>query len=713
MVGTHIIRQNTFGAGELVPEIKRSDSDLQQRSGARQMENWRLMASRKPTPRPGRRARFPQAGRTETVLLPGNIRFSVSFGNGTLVIRDANDAIVASNTGYPWTTATVGSVSFAVVNSDILVCFPGMVPRFARRSPVDGSWSFQTFAFATGYQGEYRAPFYRFQETLGITMLPSAQSGSITLTTSGPIFYAGHVGAVFRFKKCQILITSVTSTTQAKGTVLQPLPPAQILTVANTSGFLVGQVITGNTSNGKGEVTAVTSTAVTVQLAGDAGNFVGFSANETIISPISRTTISAIASASLQASVEWDEIVMSGYRGWPAACAFDRLRVSFINFPQLPEGIAWSAVSSYADFLVGSDASSAMFELVPGRVQVKYLTGGPDQFVFTDRGVFYIPISESSPLAPGSVEFVRITPDGCGPVQPVATPDALIYVNAGMNRLIGIIQTGAVTRPYAPQDLTEWAYHLVKTPVCLAAVSDDPSFPEHYVFCVNADGSMFAGLVDKDKRWTGFTPWTGAGLVRWVSSLAGMTLLNVDYAGTATSSIVEAMDDTVDMDGQFTLAAPPSALAGTGPLWMWAGMTVDIMDQGVDYGRRAVDAAGNIVTVSGDAFSSATLVVGQAYTAVLEPFVPSLPEGTDMGQTQRRRRIISGAVTVRCATGFTWMGKEIPAVFWGEEGGAAPTQREDTFKGKQLGRKFDPSAVLTVPRPSDIVVVEIALEVTD
>lgn len=711
MPQSHIVRQVDFSGGELDSTAKRRDDTAQVRAGARQLSNWRLRAAGGPTPRPGRQALFPSsARRTETIRLPGDLTFSLTFGAGTLTIRDAGNVIVAAQGGYPWSLSSVARISFAVVNRDVLMCFPGMKPKIARRSSA-GAWSFFDFAFDTGYQNELRAPFYRFPETRGITLTPSARSGAITLTASAAVFQPGHVGTVFRYKGCQMTVTAVTSGTVASATVLQQLPPAQTLTVASTDGFFVGQVVTGNTSGATGEVTAVGAGTVTIQLK---SIYTGFAA-ETIVSPTSRTTVSAVAAAALQPSVEWDEIAVSDYRGWPAACLFDRSRITFMDLPQIPEGIVWSAIASYGDFYVGSDADKAIFELVPGRARVLAMSGGPDQFVFTDQGVFFVPISDSSPLAPGSVQFVRITSDGAGAVAPVATSEGILYANAALTRVIAIVQTGQQTRPYIAQDTTELCAHLVKQPICLASLAGDLGFPERYAILVNADGTVAVGrFADSGtgKRWVGWVPWSGAGLVRWVSSLAERTLFSVDYVGAATVSLVELLDDSEDMDGVFALNAVPAQLAGAAPLWMWAGLTIDLVDNGRDLGMRQVDATGHVVKVQGDDFSAATIRVGQAFRAVLEPFVPHVAEGQDLGQTMRRRKLKRAAVTVAHSTGFQWGNRSIPAVAWGEEGGVSPVPREETYRFRSLGSSFDPRDALIVDRPGSIDILEVGLEVT-
>lgn len=715
MPPSRIIRQRDFSGGELSDTAKRRDDLEQMRASGRQMRNWRCEALGNLRDRPGRIAQFTQTGRTQTILLPGEIKFRISFGNGTIVIRNpSTGAVVGSASGYPWTSATVGQISFAVINRDVLICFPGSVPKVARRDPASGAWSFFDFGFAVGYQGELRAPFYRFPETIGITLRPSARTGTIQLYASAPLFVSGHIGCNFRFKGYQVQVTAITSSTQATANVLQPLPPAQILTVASIDGFFVGQVIAGNKSNATGEVTATSGSTVTVQLK---SIYTGFEAGETIVSPTSRTTINTggVASTTLQASVDWDEQAASNYRGWPRGCLYDRSRLAMFDMPQVPEGIIWSSISAYADFYVGADASNAIFELVPGRKHVLYMLGGPDQFVFTDGGVYYIPISESNPLKPGSVSFVRITSDGAGVVQPVETADGLLFCNAGLSRIIAIVQTGTVTKPYSARDITQFCSHLIKSPVCMAAATGDGDFPERYVYVVNADGTLAVGRLTSSEKWVGFVPWDGAGIVKWASATGAEVLFTTNYVGTATQSIVEILSDNYDLDCSVTLNSVVSTLApgiGQGPLWFWAGASVDLIDSGRDLGRRSVDTNGNIVTLLNDDFSSATITAGRGWTSTFEPWVPHVQEGRDFGQTLRRRKLSNGAVAVEHSVGFDWGGRTIPAYNWGEDGGLAPVEREQTYKFKSLGRSVDPRAVLSKDRPGSIKIVEVSLEVT-
>jgi hypothetical protein len=169
------------------------------------------------------------------------------------------------------------------------------------------------------------------------------------------------------------------------------------------------------------------------------------------------------------------------------------------------------------------------------------------------------------------------------------------------------------------------------------------------------------------------------------------------------------------MDCVVTLNSITSTLAptgGQGPLWFWAGMTVDLNDQGRDLGNRAVDSTGHIVTLLNDDFSSATIMAGQGFVATFEPWVPDVQEGADLGQTQRRRKLTSAAVAVEHSSGFDWGNRTIPAYAWGTEGGNPPTLQEDVYKFKMMGRVYDPRAVLTQSRPGSLSIIEVSLEVT-
>ena len=50
-----------------------------------------------------------------------------------------------------------------------------------------------------------------------------------------------------------------------------------------------------------------------------------------------------------------------------------------------------------------------------------------NEFVFCDNKVFYIPISVTNPLKPGSAAFNLLADDGCAAVQPRPTDAFILY----------------------------------------------------------------------------------------------------------------------------------------------------------------------------------------------------------------------------------------------------------------------------------------------
>src|ERR1700746_1646071 len=109
--------QRDFSAGELDAAIKRADDSALQKTGARQLLNWRILNSRVPTNRPGRSALFKETGRVEKITMsPGNV-FYLVFGNGYLSVYNAAATRVFNttvkgdgSTAIPWVTATLSNI---------------------------------------------------------------------------------------------------------------------------------------------------------------------------------------------------------------------------------------------------------------------------------------------------------------------------------------------------------------------------------------------------------------------------------------------------------------------------------------------------------------------------------------------------------------------------------------------------------------------------
>jgi hypothetical protein len=407
----------------------------------------------------------------------------------------------------------------------------------------------------------------------------------------------------------------------------------------------------------------------------------------------------------------WDEALMNDYRGWPRSVSYDRSRLIFCDFPQLPRALAESAIGAPRDMLIGAEPAAAFLELIPAAGRVLHVIGGADQYVLTDLGVMYIPISEANPLAPGSVAFRAIAAIGAGHVRPVSMHEGVVYAVANRKSLIAIVPTGQTAFPYRTAAISEFHADLFTGIRALAAMTGGGAESEQYLWVAQDDGTALVGKFDSSNEWVGFVPVTGDGLVKWISSLGGDVRFNVQYQDD-DSELDWAMEQ-LDEDQFVDCAVPLNKTLATlrpdpedltkGRLWFLAGLVVDLMDGDEHLGARTVDENGDIVTVEGDDFSGDDVIAGFGWTVTVEPWLPSPPEGEERGQRMRRRRVKRAAATIVDSTTLVFMGRTF--------GGAAAAS--DTYRAPGEGRSFTPAITLSKTVPGPLTILELAGEITN
>lgn len=747
--------QRDFSAGELDPEAKRRDDLPIMRAGGRQVADWRIRNTGVLEQRPGRRARYLQGGRVDQVsVLPGATGiYDLCFGaDGTAKVRNSTGAVIASSSGYLWTAATIDQIVWTRVKtgqtaSDVVITFPGMRPLVASFDGIAG-WAFGTFAFSQGADGIALVPYYRVAAP-GATLQPSATvaaGAAVNLTFSASVLSFQHLGTLMRFANRRLLITGVSDSVHATATAIDAMLPCQQMAVSGSTGpdpvsvagYAVGQIVEGSISNCKGEVVAVDVPGknVFVQITNFAS---GFQVNEQLVGPGQNSKITAIANVAPYPAVSWDEQMISAARGWPQSCSTDQGRLIFCDLPSTPEGIIWSSSNQPYNFNVGFDATSAFVELITGKPRVYHVMPWIDEIVFTDRGLYYIPIAVQAPLVPGSVVFQHITPEAASQVRPIFTSEGFLFVNAGRNRVVAVLGTGAAfsTRPYLTRDATEWHSHLFKSPKALAISNGDGTFPERYVYVVNVDGSVVMGRYEAAKEWVGWVPWsTRSGLVNWVSTLFADVMFTTTYTSPSTrAAVAEVMDAAQYLDAAIPINAVPSAIApapGLGPLWWLPNASVALMDGVMSLGTHTVNGNGFITPLyPGEELTSPTLVAGLPFTPTFEPFLPNAQPGQDTGQRMRRRSLGRVAITVKDSTGFflanlysSASGAGLPAfgaaiggrrvTAWNqdENQAVAPPLREQTYTFRTLGRSYDPRIAVIKDTPGPLKIIEFGSEVS-
>ena len=381
----------------------------------------------------------------------------------------ATGAQVAVNEtpGYLWTPATLAQIYFCVADNEIVLCYPGMQPQIVVYAPATASFAFGPFTFRT-ITNQSQQPFYR-AGNFGATTTYSAVSGAVTLTCSQPYFAASQVGLVLSILGQQVTITGVSSPTVAQAQVAGRLPDALAVTVASGAVFAASQIVEDSGAAFKMEVSSVAGNVVTGVLTSAIIYAATLPANDILESPLGASTISGTPQVlGSGTTLQWQEPFMGAGIGWPMACAYDKARLIFFDFPQKPGAILWSAISAYDTFWIDSGAATlqpdagtnpqdAILEFLPSGPRVRHVVGSGDEFVFTDRGIFYVPLSANAPLKPGGVEFRRFSSDGVAPIVPIESNNAIVYINAGGKRATVIQRTGGYTTPYATMALPAMA----------------------------------------------------------------------------------------------------------------------------------------------------------------------------------------------------------------------------------------------------------------
>lgn len=738
------------------------DTTAALRAGLRQASNVRILNSKAIQNRPGRTALQIAASRVDEITIAPGLVFRFNFStvsSGSLLIYSTAGALITSRANLAWSQSMINLITWAVVDKTVFIAAPGIAPLF---TTWDGAaWSTPAaFSTLTTIGSQKRTFFYRIAPR-GVTMRPSATTGAVTLDFSPAVavFSPDIIGTYMRFCGRQILITGFTSTSQLSGTVQEALPPGQILTVPTDPRnlFSIGDAVVGGGSNARGIVTALTAANMTVQLlqvavaaaaistsdyAGNTGlttTTAGFAVSEVVSGPGGSISPSVVATTVPQAVAVWDEEAMSSFRGWPGCVFADQSRLGFCNFPSLPNAIGWSAIASPTDCYVDALASSAMLELAPDKVQIFFVVPGSEssEFVFCDRRVYYIPITPTNPLRPGSVAFQILSGEGCAQVQPRSVQEVIVYINAGKTSVMSVVTPGAYNRPYETRNLSELHAHLIKTPIAIAAPTASDQFEERYVYVLNSDGTLAVGKYSvasgQVAGTVGWVPWSGTGAVQWVSARDAVVLLVALYASAV--SILERLDDTVYLDAAISVNAPPAALAapvGRGPLWFFASQTVDLMDQGTRMmGTYVVDGLGFIVPQyrGGEDLTLGTLVAGKSWSGTIEPFAPAVQPGEDKLQRMRKRRIARLEVYVKDSTGFRvdtlqaeQQGRNLPALgvartsrriaAWNQDDNPLlpPPLRERSYPFKPTGRAHDPRVAIVKDTPGPLQILEIGLE---
>ena len=260
---TRLVEQTSYETGEVgEAHLFRADLGVRAKS-VKRARNVRILVSGALEARPGTERIATAAGDGICVLMVvQDTAFVLVLTHQRLDVYDkATRALVDSVTGCDWTLTMlqddVTPLTVEPYDNEARVLHQSLLEQIITRAS-DGQWSVADAEPAEGIGGSLRQSYYRYAER-GVSLTPSAVTGSVTLTASASYFVAGHVGKRMRLQGREVTITAVTNGTTATATVVQTLFPTLTLTVASTAGFEVGEIIQGRDTQTEGEVVQINS----------------------------------------------------------------------------------------------------------------------------------------------------------------------------------------------------------------------------------------------------------------------------------------------------------------------------------------------------------------------------------------------------------------------------------------------------------------------
>lgn len=433
-------------------------------------------------------------------------------------------------------------------SGDVLFCANDGIQqrRIERRS--QRSWSVAKYDPEDG-------PF-RLPNTSQTTISNSSISGFITLTSTRPIFRAGHAGALWR----------LTHSGQAASATLsgadQYTSPIRVTGLAVSRQFVIGisgtfsGTITLQRAYGEpsgwedatddlGAVQSWTAPVVTsygealdnqiiyYRLGFKSGAYVSGSAVATLtyasgvqsgIVRITSVFSSTIAYATvlktlgkIGATTDWEEGAWSGHRGYPSSVAFHDGRLWW----GWRDGVYGSVSDAYESFddEVEGDAGPIIRSVATGGYEgihwllslQRLMAGTASQEVSIRSSSF------DEPLTPTQFTARRCSTRGSGNVPAVEVDSTGIFAQRDLKRIFELAYS-VEANDYSSRDLTRLFPEACDAGVRCMAVQRQP---ETRIWLVLNDGTCAVLTYERDDEVVAWTPVTTHGQFKWVATLPG------------------------------------------------------------------------------------------------------------------------------------------------------------------------------------------------
>jgi hypothetical protein len=316
---------------------------------------------------------------------------------------------------------------------------------------------------------------------------------------------------------------------------------------------------------------------------------------------------------------DWAEQAFSPARGWPANVAVHQERLVIGGSRDLPDRLWFSRTGHPLDFDPGEGEADAAFSFrLTGEEHhaIRGLVPGRELQVFTRGGEWVVP---GAILKPENVQAqlqTRIGSFAERRIEPIDVDGATLFIGASGRELRELLYADS-EQAYQAADIALLSRHLLDRPVAMG-------FDRHCrrLLIVRGDGRLATVTIDRNSNVVAWSLLESSGAFRAVAFHRGEPHFLVELDGRM---LLERFEDGLGSDHAVTLAseAPSAVWAGLDHLEGCEAVVQPIGGEPI----RATVAAG-AVTLPVEA---AQVVVGAAYTHLVEPAPLVVPSGAGVG----------------------------------------------------------------------------------
>lgn len=689
--------QRNFALGEILEDFLEGDDLEARQASMRKASNVRVTNARTVKARHGTIYRR-NVGTAEDVIEvrpASGIAFGLILKDDALEIIDETSTLVQTISSVPWTDSeTVWIEPFrdrTVIGGPFGLYVLTYTGTFALAA--------MTFALTSG--AEIAQPYWAYRTD--VTIQPSAVTGAITLTASGALWTAAYVGLRVRYGGREIAITGYTSATVVSGTVVSSLPPSFNITVASSASFRVGDAVIGKDTNFQGLVTAIAGAVLSVVTI---SFFDGPDVGESLSSPTGSSNVTVKAGISPLASPIWDEPLMSAIRGYPGAGSSASGRLALVDFPNVPDLVAMSSARDMTDFQVGAEDDDAIVRQI-GDNSPRFLhaVNAGDLLLFSDRGIYYIPLRDNGILSPSTFNAVLFDKRAANSVRPVQVDDGVVFVEGSGETISAALLDGNIYLKWSVQPISNFHSHLIKTPKKLCPPPIYSNSSQKYLFVVNEDGTVavVSWLAQFGRENIGFIPWVTQGSFVNVAPLFGGYWAIVDrFVGGATLRFLEEFSEDAVLDCSTTYV---SGVASHLP-----GQMVHLWHEGKYGGETIIDDSG-VVEDNGNLTPNS--IYGYNFVARVQPWpiekIDSVRAGMLRARLMRTSVSVLDTLTFQCRTNLNTRTIETYAV--GDDLSEPGPQKTKLYRFPVFGNRDHPEVEFIKHEPGSFHILAITQEV--